>query len=206
MESAVLILSILPVHVAMMISPGPNFLVLSSVALANGRREAVMAAFGVAIGSLIWMAAAAAGISVVLDAQPLLGFSLKVLGGLYLVYLGFRMWTSASTNHEVPQSSLTMSSSFLRGLMVNLSSPKSAAYFGSVFAAFLSSTTSIFAVVVLVVTLFTTSVIWHCAVATSLSSAPVRRSYLDHSKAINRVSGAILFLLGLRLVGSSFDD
>mgnify|MGYP001793563557 CR=1 FL=1 len=94
MEHFGFVLAILPVHLMVMISPGPNFILLSTTALSVGRPTAVRAALGIAVGSLIWMTAAALGVSIILETLPVLGLLLKVAGGLYLIYLGIKLLSS----------------------------------------------------------------------------------------------------------------
>lgn len=202
MEHIALVLTIVPTHFAVMISPGPNFVLLSSTALSIGRRAGIRAALGIAVGSLIWMTAAAVGVTAMLEALPALGIILKILGGLYLIYLGFRLWRSKGIVNAAP----TMTSGpgadhgFRQGLIVNLTSPKSAAYFGSIFAVFLTDDVPFLALFSLILCLFCMSVIWHAALATAFSAEKIRRPYLQFAETINKVAGAVLTVLGLRMV------
>ncbi|MEO0910217.1 MAG: LysE family translocator, partial [Pseudomonadota bacterium] len=120
MEYLTAILLLLPVHFAVMVSPGPNFVLLSTTALMVNRATAVQAAFGIAVGSLIWMVAAALGISVILETLPVLGWVLKIVGGVYLIYLGIKLWRSAAkkTDDEISVPNSSVNKGFRRGLLV----------------------------------------------------------------------------------------
>ena len=200
MEYLTAILLLLPVHFAVMVSPGPNFVLLSTTALAVNRATAVQAAFGIAVGSLIWMIAAALGISVILETLPVLGWVLKVIGGAYLIYLGVKLWRSAPFKDLKPQPGSSAIIGFRRGLLVNLTSPKSAAYFGSIFAAFLSENMPLWVVFLLISAFFMLSIAWHVALAVLFSTETVRKPYTRFSGLINRVSGSVLMLFGARLM------
>lgn len=205
MEHIASLILILPVHYAVMVSPGPNFVLLSTMALSISRLAAVQAAFGVAVGSLIWMIAAALGISALLLALPALGTALKVLGGAYLIYLGIKLWRSkgAPTGSARTTSPLSTISSFKRGLFVNLTSPKSAAYFGSIFATFLSDSMPFWFLGALIGGLFLTSIAWHVTLAVLFSTQAVRAPYIRFSKIINRVAGLLLIIFGVRMIGDA---
>lgn len=194
---------ILPIHFAVMFSPGPNFVLLSTMALSINRMAAVQAAFGVAVGSLIWMVAAALGVSAILQALPMLGLALKVVGGAYLIFLGIKLWRSAGADSKSPQPSSQQprGGSFKRGLFVNLTSPKSAAYFGSIFATFLSDSMPFWMLGALIGCFFLISIAWHVTLAVVFSTATVRSPYIRFSKAMNRVAGTFLVIFGARMIG-----
>ena len=71
------------------ISPGPSFVMVARVAVASSRVRALASALGMGVGGAIFGAAALLGLQSVLLAVPALYAALKVLGGLYLCYLGF---------------------------------------------------------------------------------------------------------------------
>lgn len=205
MEHIASILLILPIHFAVMVSPGPNFVLLSTTALSISRVAAVQAAFGFAVGSLIWMVAAALGISAILQALPTLGVALKIAGGAYLIYLGVKLWllNGDSTESAQPSLSSSTSSSFMRGLFVNLTSPKSVVYFGSIFATFLSDSMSFWLLSALIGSFFLMSIAWHVAIAVLFSTQAVRAPYIRFSKIINRVAGSFLVIFGVRMIGNT---
>lgn len=205
MEHFGFVLAILPIHLMVMISPGPNFILLSTTALSVGRPTAVRAALGIAVGSLIWMTAAALGVSIILETLPVLGLLLKLAGGLYLIYLGIKLLRSNRMDMATkPQNSEDASiNGFGRGLMVNLTSPKSAAYFGSIFAAFLSDQTAIWVLAVLIGCLFLMSILWHVSLALAFSWDFIRVPYIRFSKVIDRVAGALLVVFGIRLLSDA---
>jgi threonine/homoserine/homoserine lactone efflux protein len=71
------------------ISPGPSFVMVARVAVASSRIRALATALGMGAGGAIFGAAALLGLQSVLLAVPALYAALRVLGGLYLCYLGF---------------------------------------------------------------------------------------------------------------------
>ena len=92
---------------------------------------------------------------------------------------------------------------FKRGLLVNLTSPKSAAYFGSIFAAFLTDQIATWAIAALIGCLFLMSILWHVSLAVAFSWNFIRRPYVRFSRVIDRIAGAVLVLLGIGLLSDS---
>src|SRR5450631_4421345 len=80
------------IWLAAVISPGPNFLVVSRLALSRSRRSAIGAAFGIAVGSLIYAGLTMFGLSVLILRFAWLGDSIRIVGGAYLVWLGVQAW------------------------------------------------------------------------------------------------------------------
>src|SRR5712691_3771221 len=76
-------------------SPGPSFVMVARVAVASSRSRELATALGMGAGGAVFGAAALLGLQSVLLAVPTLYVGLKILGGLYLCYLGFLIFRSA---------------------------------------------------------------------------------------------------------------
>jgi threonine/homoserine/homoserine lactone efflux protein len=76
-------------------SPGPSNMAIMGTAMRDGRVPALVLAAGVITGSLFWAVLAATGISAVLAACAQALLVIKVVGGVYLLYLAFRSGRSA---------------------------------------------------------------------------------------------------------------
>ncbi|WP_299409848.1 LysE family transporter [uncultured Roseobacter sp.] len=205
MEFLPIIAAILFVDFLAHISPGPNFVLTTSAAVSKSRRHAVWTACGVAMGSLAWAGAAALGIASVFEALPLLGFMLKVLGIAYLIYLGIKLLCSKGFQPNANQTTDATSGArgFWRGLLVNMTNPKSAAYYASVFAAFLTPDMPIWVLVLLVAAISAMSLSSHVLIAISFSASRVQTRYISVSKYVDQLCGGILIFLGLRLAWDS---
>lgn len=200
-----LLILVLPIHLIVMVAPGPNFVLISTIALSHGRRSAVFAALGISTGSLIWMLSAAIGVASLLIMLPTIGIALNLVGAIYLMYLGFKLWTSPS-EFQKSKPIQTGISSFRRGLAINLTSPKSAAYFSGIFAMFISTDTNLLSLALLLSSLFLLSIAWHILLATAFSTSSAIEIYQKASKLINRISALCLVGLGFRLVVTAFRD
>jgi threonine/homoserine/homoserine lactone efflux protein len=110
--------------------PGPAILYATARTLAQGRRAGLAAAFGISIGGFAHVAAAAAGLSVLLHAVPTLFLAVKLFGAAYLVWLGIGMWRSRDTD-EMPVGLPRLSPlrALCQSILVEVLNPKTALFF-----------------------------------------------------------------------------
>jgi threonine/homoserine/homoserine lactone efflux protein len=188
-------------------SPGPSFIVVARMALANSRTNGIAAAIGMGIGGLIFSIAALLGLTALLVAVPVLYLALKVVGGMYLIYLGFRLWRSARRSLEFSRTDSPERSSilhsFLIGLATQLSNPKTALVYAGVFTAFLPSEPSYSLLVVLPGTGLMIETGWYSLVAITLSAPVPRARYLKLKAWIDRAAGVAMAALGAKLTSEA---
>ena len=187
-------------------SPGPSFLMVTRLAAAEGRWQALQAACGMAIAALVFAGAALLGMTGLLHAVPPVYVALKVVGGAYLVYLGVRIWRSASTsgqdNGQVSHGPTRRIPFWLQGFATQFSNPKTAVVFASVFATFLPAAPTWQFGAALLSMIFAIQVSWYGFVAIAMSAEAPRGTYLRFKPRIDRVTGGVLVILGLRLLSS----
>src|SRR5262245_8787107 len=189
-------------------SPGPSFLVVARLAVSSSRGDGLYAALGMGIGGLIFACLSLLGLHGLLLAVPSLYVVLKVLGGLYLVYLGIRIFHGATRPLKGSDIGASISvqpatRSFALGLATQISNPKTAVVYASVFAAFLPATSTVAFNLCVVGLVFLIEAGWYAFVAVALSSEHPRYIYLRYKKSIDRTAGAVMIALGLRLATSS---
>ncbi len=186
-------------------SPGPSFIMVARTSLAVSRQDGLAAAVGMGVGGVLFSVVALLGVLAILAAVPLLHLVLKVLGGAYLLYLGYRIWRGArqplvlevtSTQGRPAQ----VWRSFILGLATQVSNPKTAVVYASVFASLLPSEVPPFTLVALPIMIFAIETIWYSVVALALSAPAPRARYLASKAWLDRTAGAIMSLLGLKLI------
>ena len=189
------------------VSPGPRFVMVARLAVATSRANALGAAVGMGVGGVIFAVAALLGLQAVLLAVPSVYLALKLLGGLYLCYLGFRIFLAANVplTVEGPGQSVgsPRSRSFWLGLTTQISNPKTAIVYASVFAAFLPGTFSPLFAAALLCVVFVIEAGWYGVVATMLSSSRPRRAYLSYKAWVDRAAGLVMVGLGVKLIASA---
>ncbi|MEU1954016.1 LysE family translocator [Nocardia rhamnosiphila] len=129
--------------VLLVILPGPDTLVVLRGLVRGGRREGVLTSIGVLCGLMVWMLAAVAGLSALLQASELGYDALKIIGACYLVWMGVQSLRSvlraapavaaADPAPTRPVSPMSRAGGFGSGLLTDLLNPK----IGIVFISFL---------------------------------------------------------------------
>jgi threonine/homoserine/homoserine lactone efflux protein len=186
-------------------SPGPSFIMVARTSVAVSRRDGLAAAVGMGVGGVFFSAIALLGLISILTAIPLLHLVLKVLGGTYLIYLGYRIWRGARQplvleNTPLQDRPTQPWRSFVLGLATQVSNPKTAVVYASIFASLLPSKVPPFVLVALPIMIFAIETIWYSVVALVLSAPSPRAHYLASKAWLDRTAGAIMSLLGLNLI------
>jgi len=114
----------------LLITPGPAVLYIVARSIDQGRRAGLVSMLGVHAGTLVHVAAAAAGLSALLVASAMAFSVAKYLGAAYLVFLGVRRLldrTTSVTSRRPERRHLRRA--FLDGVVVNVLNPKTALFF-----------------------------------------------------------------------------
>ncbi len=110
-------------------SPGPSNMAIMAIAMRQGRLPALAFTAGVMTGSICWALLAATGISTLLAAFADAMVAIKIGGGLYLLYLGWKSARSAMKatlpEHRTVSGPVDYRRLYRRGLMLHLTNPKS---------------------------------------------------------------------------------
>ncbi|MDP9862574.1 MULTISPECIES: LysE family translocator [Streptosporangium] len=114
---------------ALVLVPGPNHLYIAARAIAQGRAAGLASAFGVEVGTLVHIAAAAAGLSYVIARSAALFNVIKWAGVVYLVYLGVRTLTGKQELTAQEAAPQPLRAIFLEGVVVNVLNPKVVLFF-----------------------------------------------------------------------------
>lgn len=115
------------------VTPGPNFFITVHTAVGETRRLAFCTVFGIVAGTLVWAISAYLGVTILFKTVPMLYYSLKMIGGMYLIYIGFMLLVRKGIKDEVrrDKQSLSAMNCFRLGLLTNLLNPKTAAFMTS---------------------------------------------------------------------------
>lgn len=84
----------LGVYTVAAVLPGPVVLAISARALGSGFRSALPMVIGAGVGDFIVMTLSVLGLAALAQAMGQLFYAVKLTGAVYLVYLGYRMWTA----------------------------------------------------------------------------------------------------------------
>ena len=110
--------------------PGPALLYTAAQTLARGRRAGFMAALGIHVGCYAHVAAATLGLSAVFRHVPELYAAVKIVGALYLIWLGIGMLRQKTVGDDLPRAEgKSARRAFAESIVVEVLNPKVAIFF-----------------------------------------------------------------------------
>lgn len=186
-------------------SPGPNVLAVIGTSMAVNRRSGMALAMGVATGTLTWAMLTAVGLSALLATYASAIFTIKVFGGLYLLWLAYKSFRSAASAHDIDATELaggrrTAWGYAMRGYIVQMTNPKAALAWIAIISLGLTPGAPLWVAGVTVGGTFTLSVVIHLLYALAFSTPTMVRIYGRARRVIQGALGVFFGVAGLRLL------
>jgi len=189
---------VLTIHAVALISPGPDFAIVTRLAIVGGRRTGLAAAAGVAAAIGVYVLVCVLGLSLLLAALPGLSRVLAIAGSLYLAWLGVHCLRSRGTM-PATQAQGEGARAFATGFVTNILNPKAMFYFGSILSHSLGPDLGRGDAALLWCLLVGESLLWFAIVAT-LFSSPLVLDWLRHRLIwFERTIGVVLLGLAAKL-------
>ena len=187
--------------------PGPDTAVVTKNVLIHGRRAGLGTSLGVGAGLSMWTIAAAVGVASLVRASEVAFTVLKLLGALYLVWLGIQALRAASrpSIEDDParagsRPAMGARGGFRQGIFSDLANPKIGIFFTSLLPQFVSAGHAVLLPFLVLGAIFVAmTIVWLltytlvAARAAKILMRPRVRAALD------RFTGVVLIGLGLRL-------
>ena len=195
----------------LVMSPGTTLAVVVETALGYGRKAALLTVVGVGLANAALAAAAALGLSALVDRWPSALHVVRAAGGAYLAYLGARgLWRAVDSRRPFAATAMGPGPrlkgpgpvSFLaRGVLTNLLNPPVLLFYMTVVPQFIGPQDAYLGRAFLLgATHVVMSVAWQgaCGVAVGAAAEHMRRPSVR--RTLEGVTGAVLVLLGARLL------
>lgn len=192
------------------VSPGPANISNATVAMSRGRKTSLVYGAGLSTGLVFWGVIAASGLGVILQSSIYLLMILKIFGGLYLLRLALLSGRDAilpdKKSVQVESNSKSNLSWFIKGVLLNISNPKTViAWMASLsvgLGANDSTTSLLLGVAVCIVVGFLTNALYSIL----FSFNGVMNWYQNASRWINSVVSGLFTLAGIGLIRSVFSQ
>ncbi|TIT20588.1 MAG: LysE family translocator [Mesorhizobium sp.] len=185
--------------------PGPAMLYTAAQTMARGRWSGLMAALGIHLGGYVHVFAAAVGLSVLFHAVPVLYMAVKLVGALYLVWLGVSLFRAKAQGDAVlpgiqPKSARR---AFFESVAVEVLNPKTAIFFMAFLPQFIDASVPFpvwlqFVVLGTIVNLMFSSADIVCVVLAGAVIARLRQSSRAQ-RLMRRAGGTVLVGLGMHV-------
>jgi RhtB (resistance to homoserine/threonine) family protein len=204
MSPPALFLTIATAHLLAVMSPGPDFAMVTRQTLAYGRSAGVATALGIGSGISFHVAWAMFGMGWVIERFPMLLDVLRYGGALFLIYMGSKAIraqpsTFDTLNDERAEPGL-WAHNFGIGVLTNVLNPKALLFFMALCSAVITSATPVWLRLGLGVWMALSTAAWFSLVSVTLSHPRVRLRLLASAHWIDRAMGAILLALGVGMI------
>jgi threonine/homoserine/homoserine lactone efflux protein len=180
--------------------PGPDTLVVLRALIRGGRARAVRTVTGVLCGQVVWVGAAAFGLSALLQASHAGYVALKIAGGAYLIALGVQSLRRRGTALDEGSGRSLLGTGFFGGLASDVLNPKVGVFFVTFLPAFIPAGASVGATTVLFGAIFSIETAAYFVVLLVVATRLTR--WMTNARIRRRMdvgAGAVLIGLGTRL-------
>ncbi|MBX2832403.1 MAG: LysE family translocator [Rhodospirillales bacterium] len=210
------------------ISPGPDFAMVTRLAISRGRQAGVMCAIGIGSGVSVHLAYTVIGLGVLFASNVWILTSLRYLGAAYLIWLGISalwpdirrlfIWKKPQKTNDVSANIIAASpslgpmqpkpdqkrngSAFWAGFACNALNPKTMLFIVSLFSQVISPNTPIIQEFGYGIYIATCHMIWFALVAVALTLPAVQARIAAVKEWIERAAGLCLAGLGIKLLAS----
>ncbi|MCO6178780.1 LysE family translocator [Ciceribacter sp. RN22] len=197
-------LAVITITILAVISPGPDFAMVSRNSLTLSHKAGLLTAIGIGAGVLVHVCYTLLGIGVMIRYSPRLLDVMKLLGAAYLVWLGAKMLMSRPRSDDIAPRALTLSNTgaLRMGFWTNALNPKTSIFIVSLFTQVVGGATPLFTRIAYGGFISLAHILWFAVVALFFGAPALRRRLLRSSHWIDRAFGVALIGFGLSLAVS----
>jgi threonine/homoserine/homoserine lactone efflux protein len=187
------------------ISPGPATMALIGTSMHQGRTAGLSFAMGVLTGSFFWATTTALGLAALLSAYAGFLTVLKILGGLYLLWMAWKAFRSAARRDETNVSTIgiapmSMRKLYFKGLGLHLTNPKAILAWISLLSLGLPQGAPVSVITVYIAGCLTIGFISFNGLALIFSTGPIQRGYRKARRMIEATMGVFFAFAGIKML------
>lgn len=197
------ILAITSFQIVGLISPGPDFTVVVRNSLIYSRKAGILTAIGVALGIFVHLSYILLGLGILIAKTEWIFLLIKCLGCSYLIYIGSKglLARKQALEYKAPHQQKEISTvvALRSGFLTNVLNAKCMLFFLSILTAFLKPNIPTVIIFIYGAIIFLTTLVWFFLVALCFSNKRLRHNFSNMHHWIERVTGGLLILLGIRM-------
>ncbi|PMY40918.1 MULTISPECIES: LysE family transporter [Pseudomonas] len=195
------LLVVITITVLAVLSPGPDFAMVTRNSLVLSRRHGVFTALGIGLGVMLHIGYTLFGVGLLVKESLLLFSVLKIAGALYLVYLGIRMLRTRAVEEEVATDAPRVSAwtALRTGFLTNALNPKTMIFVVSLFMQVMQPGTGPGVQIGYGAIIVLAHVLWFVAVALFFSTPGIRARLMAYKRRIDQLFGVLLVGFGVLL-------
>ena len=202
MNSTMLALFI-PTFIAVSITPGMCMTLAMTLGMSVGVKRTLWMMVGELAGVFLVSASSVAGVAIIMLKFPQIFMVLKIVGGLYLIYLGFMLWNSKGKMAVCSSQNRNFSSKYLvlQGFVTAVVNPKGWAFFVALLPPFIDSTLPLFPQLALLLSIILTieflSLMFYAYSGSTLRGLMQKE---HHIKFLNKLAALLMAGIGIWLI------
>lgn len=183
-------------------SPGPSLAMVVRHTLGGGRGAGIACAWAHALGIGVYALITLLGLALAMKEAPLLFNGIALIGALYLMWMGWGALNSKGGMQDKLAAGKvsTLSEAARDGIAISLFNPKILLFFLALFSQFVMASSALEGKAIIVLTPLVVDGLWYTLVALMLSHPRLLPKLREKAAIIDKLSGAILILLGLRVI------
>jgi RhtB (resistance to homoserine/threonine) family protein len=187
------------------ISPGPDFAMVTRNSLMLTRRAGVLTALGIGLGVTVHVSYTLLGIGLLISRSLWLFHSIKLIGAVYLAYLGIKMLRTKLAQQQAQATAASLSDwdALRTGFLTNVLNPKTTIFIVSLFMQAVRPDTPLPIQLGYGAFIALAHAAWFSLVALCFSADTVRARLLAARRRIDQTFGCLLVGFGALLAVSS---
>lgn len=195
------------IHLLAVMSPGPDFALISRNSLVYSRKTGIYSAIGLALGILVHVTYSLVGIGFIISRSIVLFSAIKFAGAAYLVYIGYKSLKSKpkmlSKNCLQEKKDMDKFAAIRAGFLTNALNPKVTLFFLSLFTQVISPETPLPIQIFYGIEMSLMTFVWFSLVALVLSHSLIQEKFASVHHHVEKFFGVILIALGIKVALSN---
>lgn len=198
-------LAVVLITLLAVISPGPDFAMVTRNSYMYGRRAGLLSALGIALGVQVHVVYTIFGVAVFLEHSPRLLLFAKLIGASYLIYIGIKTVQNKTILSFDNSCAPAVSSleAFKTGFLCNALNPKTMLFVVSLFTQIVRPNTPLITEFAYGLFISSAHWLWFSLVAVFFTSKQLRTVMLRKQRLLDHIIGSVLIGLGAVLIGSN---
>ncbi|MSR71390.1 MAG: LysE family translocator [Candidatus Taylorbacteria bacterium] len=203
------LLTIAIVHLLAVMSPGPDFAMVTRNSLIYSRKIGIYTSLGLAFGIAVHVIYSLLGIAFLIAKSIILFNIIKYIGAGYLIYIGYKSLKAKPATQVTTESILvekkeiSIRSTIWTGFLTNVLNPKATLFFLALFTQVIDPLTPKFIQALYGIEMMTMTFIWFTVVSILFSNSLVKSKVTRIGHRIEQITGVVLIALGIKVALAS---
>lgn len=197
-------LTIAVVHLLAVVSPGPDFAMVTRNSLLYSRKSGIYTAIGLGLGIMVHVTYCLLGIGFLISKSIVVFSIIKYIGAAYLIYIGYKSIKASSKKQESEQvttetKTLASFESVKTGFLTNVLNPKVTLFMLALFTQVIDPETPTLIQSLYGLEMVLATTLWFSLVSVFFSNNIIKTRIVRIQHHIERVTGVVLIALGIKV-------